>query len=343
MRKSADSGLALSPKRIWRRFRQNRLSFFALISLSVILLVSLAAPLIANDKPLLVRYQKHWFFPLLVQYPETTFGGELPTQTDYHDPQVSRMINEQGFMIHPPLIFGEKSLVMNSPTPHPTKPNRQNLLGTDDVGRDVAARLLYALRTSLVFGLALSLASALLGLVFGGLMGYLGGVFDLLGQRFLELWLGLPQLFVMMIITSLFTPSLGILFLLLLLFGWTSLVPIIRLSVLRSRQLPFVLAAKNLGVAPIKVFYRHILPGLMTVVLAQMPFMVAANISALTTLDFLGFGLPVGSASLGELLMQGKNHLDAPHLVLSGFLALALILSLCILIGEGLRQAIDDK
>ncbi|MFC0819576.1 ABC transporter permease subunit [Moraxella marmotae] len=329
--------------KFWQKFRQQRLAYYSLILFGVMTLVAVFAPIIANDKPLLVRYQGEYLLPILHDYPETKFGGEFETTANYQDQAVVAMIRRDGELWLPPIAYGEFSLVLDAQMPHPASPSRSHWLGTDDVGHDVLARILYALRVSLLFGLALSVFGAVMGVGVGALMGYFGGMVDLFGQRLVEIWASLPQLFVMMIIASIFEPSLSVLFVLLLCFGWLSLTALTRVQVLKMRQMPYVLASKNLGIAPTTIIIRHILPKVVLLSVSQLPFMIAANIAALTTLDFLGFGLPLGAASLGELLAQGKNHLDAPHLVLSGFVVLSLLLSLLIFIGEGLRSAFDTQ
>ena len=326
---------------IWRKFCAQKLALVSLCLFVLILIVSLCAPLIANDKPLYVHYQGEHLLPMLQAYPETRFGGDFETPTNYHDPAVLKLIRQNGDVWMPLIKYGEQTLVLDAQMPHPAAPSFAHPLGTDQVGRDVLARLLYALRISLIFGIGLSLIGSIFGVLAGLVMGYFGGLTDLFGQRLIEIWIGLPQLFVMIILASIFEPSLMVLFLLLLSFGWLSLVSLTRVHFLQSRRLDYVLTAQNLGVPAWVIIYRHILPSTFLLVLSQLPFVMVANISALTTLDFLGLGLPMGSASLGELLAQGKNHLDAPHLVLSGFVALAVVLSLLIFIGEGLRNALD--
>lgn len=327
----------------WIRFRRERLAYFSFIIMIFICIISLLAPVIANDKPLLVRYQQRTYLPMIHDYPETVFGGEFETVANYQDPVLVDNIRDHGMLIMPPIRYGEQTLVLDAPSPHPSTPDTKHWLGTDDVGRDVLSRMLYGLRICLLMGFGLSFAGSVIGIAFGALMGYFGGLADLLGQRVVEVWLGLPQLFVMMILASVFLPSVPVLFILLLSFGWLSLVPLTRAHFLRTRRMGYVLAAQNLGVHPLVIIRRHILPSVLLLVISQLPFVMVANISALTTLDFLGLGLPMGAASLGELLLQGKNHLDAPHLVLTGFVVLTVVLSLLIVIGEGLRNALDVK
>lgn len=327
----------------FKRFKQNKLGFCCLILFLTIFVLSLFAELIANDKPLLVRYQQSFYFPILKDYPETTFGGVFETTTDYQDPAVKQLIQRQGWMISPPVAFSYQTPNLSLAVPVPSAPSSQNWLGTDDQGRDVFARILYGLRTSLLFGFALTLGSAVIGIIVGAIQGYYGGWIDLIGQRVLEVWGGLPMLFIVMILVSMFSPSIYWLFLIMLLFGWTELVGLVRAEFLRARNFDYVRAAQALGVSDRKIIFKHILPNAMSSSLSQIPFMLTANIIALTALDFLGYGLPPDAASLGELLLQGKNNLDAPWLVLSGFFTLAIVLSLLIYIGEAARDAFDPR
>lgn len=325
------------------RFRQNKLGIRCLILFLIIFILSLFAELIANDKPLLVRYQHSFYFPIFKDYPETTFGGVFETSTDYQDPAVKQLIQNQGWMISPPVAFSYQSPNLSLTVPVPSKPSSQNWLGTDDQGRDVFARILYGLRISLLFGFALTLCSAVIGVIVGAIQGYYGGWIDLIGQRILEVWGGLPMLFIVMILVSMFSPSVYWLFLIMLLFGWTELVGLVRAEFLRARNFDYVRAAQALGVRDHQIIFKHILPNAMSSSLSQIPFMLTANIIALTALDFLGYGLPADAASLGELLLQGKNNLDSLWLVLSGFFTLAIVLSLLIYIGEAARDAFDPR
>ena len=325
------------------RFRQHRLGFICLVVFLLIFGLSLASEWLANDKPLLVRYQNSLYFPVLKDYPETTFGGVFETATDYKDPAVRALIHANGFAVWPPIPFSYQSPNLDLAVPVPSPPSSQNWLGTDDQGRDVLARILYGLRVSLLFGLALTLFAALIGILVGAIQGYYGGWVDLLGQRVLEVWGGLPTLFMVMILVSMFTPSVYWLFLIMLLFGWPALVGLVRAEFLRARHLDYVRAARALGVSDRSIMFRHILPNAMSSSLSQLPFMLTANITALTALDFLGYGLPPDAASLGELLLQGKNNLNAPWLALSGFVTLALVLSILIYIGEAARDAFDPR
>ncbi|MBJ9901945.1 ABC transporter permease [Acinetobacter bereziniae] len=325
------------------KFKQNRLGFGCFILFMALFVISISAEFIANDKPVLVKYDQHYYMPVFKAYPETTFGGVFETEADYRDPVVQQLIDEKGWAIWPILRFSYQTPNLDLAVPVPSPPTTQNWLGTDDQGRDVLARILYGLRISLLFGFALTLFAAFLGVVVGAIQGYYGGWIDLIGQRILEVWGGLPTLFMVIILVSLFTPSVYWLFLIMLIFGWTELVGIVRAEFLRARHLDYVQAARALGVSDLVIIFRHILPNVMSSSLSQFPFMLTANITALTALDFLGYGLPPDAASLGELLLQGKNNLDAPWLALSGFFTLALVLSLLIYIGEATRDAFDPR
>ena len=326
-----------------KRFKDNKLGFACLILFMLIFVLSLFSELIANDKPLLVRYQHQLYVPVLKAYPETTFGGVFETEADYKDPAVQQLINRQGWAIWPLIAYSYQTPNLELAVPVPSPPSTQNWFGTDDQGRDVLARILYGLRVSLLFGFALTFAAAILGVVVGAVQGYYGGWIDLLVQRLLEVWGGLPTLFMVMILVSMFTPNVYWLFLIMLLFGWTTLVGLVRAEFLKARHLDYVRAARSLGVTDRTLIFRHILPNAMSSSLSQLPFMLTANITALTALDFLGYGLPPDAASLGELLLQGKANLNAPWLALSGFFTLALVLSLLIYIGEATRDAFDPR
>ncbi|MDI3379330.1 ABC transporter permease [Acinetobacter sp. V89_7] len=325
------------------RFKQNRLGFICLIVFAVIFVLAIFSELIANDKPLVVKYQQSYYFPVIQSYPETTFGGVFETETDYKDPAVQQLIDRDGWALWPVIPFSYQTPNLELAVPVPSPPSQQNWLGTDDQGRDVLARILYGLRVSLLFGFALTLCAAFIGILIGALQGYYGGWVDLIGQRVLEVWGGLPMLFMVMILVSMFTPSIYWLFVIMLLFGWTALVGLVRAEFLRARNFDYVRAARALGVADRTIIFRHILPNAISSSLSQLPFMLTANITALTALDFLGYGLPPDAASLGELLLQGKNNLNAPWLALSGFFTLALVLSLLIYVGEATRDAFDPR
>ena len=326
-----------------RRFKAHRLGYVSFILFMIIFVLSLGAELIANDKPLLVSYQQSLYFPVLKAYPETTFGGVFETEAEYRDPAVKQLIEKDGWMLWPPIPFSYQTPNMDLAVPLPSPPSAQNWLGTDDQGRDVVARVIYGLRVSLLFGLFLTAAAAVIGVIVGALQGYYGGMVDLIGQRILEVWGGLPMLFMVIILVSLFTPSVYWLFLIMLFFGWPALVSLVRAEFLRARNLDYVRAARALGVTDRAIMFRHILPNALSSSLSQLPFMLTANITALTALDFLGYGLPPESASLGELLLQGKNNLDAVWLALTGFFTMAIVLSLLVYIGEAARDAFDPR
>ncbi|WP_180004178.1 MULTISPECIES: ABC transporter permease [unclassified Acinetobacter] len=327
----------------FQRFKENKLGFTCFISFALIFMLSLAVEFIANDKPLLVKYDDSLYVPVLKSYPETAFGGVFETEADYKDPVVQQLIDDKGWAVWPLIKFSYQTPNLELAVPVPSAPTAQNWLGTDDQGRDVLARILYGLRVSLLFGFALTFASAILGIMVGAIQGYYGGWVDLIGQRILEVWGGLPMLFMVMILVSMFTPSVYWLFVIMLLFGWPTLVGLVRAEFLRARNFDYVRAARSLGVTDSTIMFRHILPNAMSSSLSQLPFMLTANITALTALDFLGYGLPPDAASLGELLLQGKNNLNAPWLALSGFFTLAIVLSLLIYIGEATRDAFDPR
>lgn len=326
-----------------RIFRSNRRARYSLWLFGLILLLTLVSELLANHKPLLIRYQDHWYVPVVQTYSEQQFGGDFATEADYRDPFVQQLINAQGFMLWPPIRFSYDSINTGLKVPVPSPPSAENWLGTDDQGRDVLARLLYGLRLSLVFGLSLTLLSSLIGVLVGAVQGYFGGWVDLLGQRLIEVWSGLPLLYLLIILSSLFTPGFWWLLLLMLMFSWMTLVGVVRAEFLKARNLEYVRAAKALGVGDARIMWRHLLPNAMVATLSMLPFILTSSITALTSLDFLGFGMPVGSASLGELLRQAKENLQAPWLALTAFGSLALVLTLLVFIGEGVRDAFDPR
>ena len=325
------------------RFKKNKLGCGCLFLFLIIFMISLCAEFIANDKPLVVQYQDQLYFPVLKEYPETTFGGVFETEADYKDPVVRGLINQDGWQIWPIIHFSYQTPNFELSEAVPSRPTSVNWLGTDDQGRDVLARIIYGLRLSLLFGFALTIGATIIGVTIGALQGYYGGWFDLIGQRVLEVWGGLPTLFLVMILVGMFTPSVYWLFLIMLLFGWTALVGLVRAEFLKARHLDYVRAARALGATDGSIIFRHILPNALSSTLSQLPFLLTANITALTALDFLGYGLPPDSASIGELLLQGKNNLTAPWLVLSGFFSLAIVLSILIYIGEATRDAFDPR
>jgi len=337
--------MRLSPitRRRLDAFRRNRRGFWALWLFLTLFGVTLAAELVANDRPIVVSYQGSLYFPVVKNYPEVTFGGDFLTYTDYRDPYMAAKIAENGWALWPPIRHDYQSLSTELTRPHPAPPSAENLLGTDDQGRDVAARLIYGLRLSILFGLALTLVSTAIGVTAGAVQGYFGGKIDLVGQRFLEIWGGLPQLLVLIIVASMIRPGFWTLLGVLALFSWTSLVGVVRAEFLRARNFDYVRAAKALGMGDARIMWRHILPNAMVATLTFMPFILNGSIVSLTALDFLGLGLPPGSPSLGDLLAQGKANLQAPWLGVTGFVVVAALLSLLVFVGEAVRDAFDPR
>lgn len=337
--------MTLSPlmQRRLRQFKANKRGYLSLLVFCSVFFITLFANWIANDKPLLVYYDKQFYFPIVKAYPETTWGGTFETETNYHDPYAKELINSKGWMIFPPIPYSFDTVNYNIPTPVPSAPTTDNWLGTDDQGRDVLARLIYGTQVSLLFGLVLAIFSSLIGVAMGAIQGYYGGKIDLILQRFTEVWSGLPTLFLLIIFSSMITPTFWWLLLIMLLFSWMNLVAVVRAEFFRTRALDYVRAAEALGVPGYRIIWRHILPNAMVATITYLPFIISTSITTLTSLDFLGFGLPPGSASLGELLTQGKNNIQAPWLALAGFFSIAFILTLLIFIGEAVRDAFDPR
>jgi microcin C transport system permease protein len=330
-------------QRRWQNFKANRRGYWSLVLFLVLFGTSLMAEFIANDRPLLVSYQGALYFPVFKTYPETAFGGTFKTDADYRDPVVAGLIRGHGWMAWPPIRYRYDTINYNLPVPAPAPPSRENLLGTDDQGRDVAARLIYGFRISILFGLCLTVVSSLVGVAAGALQGYFGGWPDILGQRFIEIWSGLPVLYLLIILANFVQPDFWWLLGLMLLFSWMSLVDVVRAEFLRGRNLEYVRAARALGLGNLAIMYRHVLPNAMVATLTFLPFILNGSVSTLTSLDFLGFGLPAGSPSLGELLAQAKANLHAPWLGISAFLVLSVMLSLLVFIGEAARDAMDPR
>ena len=324
-------------------FRGNRRGWWSLWIFLCLFLFSLFAEFVANDQPFLVRYDGAYYMPIFNSYAETEFGGEFPTEADYRDPYVAALIKEEGWMVWPLVRYNHRSVAWDLTTPAPSPPDREHWLGTDDQARDVVARLIYGFRISVLFGFTLTIVSAVLGVIAGAVQGYFGGWTDLLFQRFIEVWAGLPTLYLLIILASIVEPNFWWLLGLMLLFGWIGFVGVVRAEFLRARNFDFVRAARALGVSDLRIMLRHILPNAMVATLTFMPFTLAGSVTILTSLDFLGIGLPPGSASLGELLAQGKANLQAPWLGLTGFFAIATLLSLLIFIGEAVRDALDPR
>ena len=338
-------GLRVTPltRRRLANFRANRRGFWSLWIFLVLFVVSLFAEFIANDRPIIVSYAGHLYFPVLANYPETSFGGEFPTEADYRDPVVRRHIEARGWMVWPPIPFHYDTINYGLKSPAPSPPDRVDWLGTDDQGRDVLARLIYGFRISALFGLILTLLSSIVGIAAGAIQGYYGGLTDLLFQRFIELWSNIPTLFLLIILSSFVQPNFWWLLGIMLALSWMQLVDLVRAEFLRARNFDYVRAARALGVSNPVIMWRHVLPNAMVSTLTFMPFILNGSITTLTSLDFLGFGLPPGSPSLGELLLQGKNNLTSPWLGLTGFTVLAVMLSLLIFIGEAVRDAFDPR
>ncbi|MDR2127591.1 MAG: ABC transporter permease [Burkholderiaceae bacterium] len=336
---------SLSPaRRAWRRFRRNRLGWWSLVLFALLVALSLLAEIVSNDKPLLVRYEDRFYWPLVQSYPEKTFGGDFATETDYLDPFIRAQLSRPGnWAIFPPNPYGAKTINYFAPAPNPAPPSRANWLGTDDRGRDLLAQLIYGFRLSVLFALVLTIAGTTLGIAAGALQGYLGGKTDLALQRFTEIWASMPELYLLIIFSAILAPSVGLLVVLLALFGWMGLADYVRAEFLRNRQLDYVKAARALGVPGWQIIWRHILPNSLTPVVTFLPFRMSAAILALTSLDFLGLGVPPGTPSLGELLNQGKNNIDAWWISLSTFGVLVLTLMLLTFMGDALRDALDPR
>ena len=324
-------------------FKNNKRGLYSLYIFLLLLFFTLPAEFIANDKPLLVKYNTGYYFPVFNNYAETVFGGDFETSTDYRDTFVIELIESDGWIIWPLIPFNHQTVNYNLQVPAPSPPSLENILGTDDQARDVLARLIYGFRISILFGILLTFFSSIIGVAFGAIQGYLGGLTDLLGQRFIEIWSGMPILYLLIIVGSIITPNFWILLILLLIFSWMNLVGVVRAEFLRARNFDYVKAAKCLGMSDYKIIVKHLLPNAMVATITYLPFILAASVTTLTSLDFLGFGLPPGSASLGELLNQGKNNLQAPWLGITGFTAISILLSLLVFIGEAIRDAFDPR
>jgi microcin C transport system permease protein len=360
-------GLSPLNRRRWESFKANRRGYWSFWIFAVLFLVSLFSEFIANDKPFYIRLEGKSYFPVFVNYPETAFGGDFETAADYRDPFLKNLIEEKGgYMIWPPIRYSYNTHNLDLPTPAPSKPTwmlteeqcravverkgltgcrdlEYNWLGTDDQGRDVVARLLYGFRISVLFGLALTIISSIIGVAAGAVQGYFGGWTDLLFQRVIEIWTSVPSLYLLLIISSVLVPGFFVLLGILLLFSWVSLVGLVRAEFLRGRNFEYIQAARALGVSNGTIMFRHLLPNAMVATMTFLPFILSSSVMTLTALDFLGFGLPPGSPSLGEMLAQGKANIQAPWLGISGFLTVATMLSLLIFIGEGVRDAFDPR
>ncbi len=338
-------GLSVTPltRRRIDSFKGNKRGYWSLWLFLALFLITLLAEIVANEKPILVYYHGEFFSPVLHAYPETTFGGEFETEADYRDPFVAERIKQQGWMLWPLIRYDHRTVAWDLATPAPSPPDAEHWLGTDDQARDVVARLIYGFRISVLFGFSLTVISAVIGVAAGAVQGYFGGWLDLLFQRFIEVWSGLPTLYLLIILASIVEPNFWWLLGLLLLFSWMGFVGVVRAEFLRARNFDYVRAARALGVSNAVIMFRHVLPNAMVATLTFMPFTLAGSVTVLTSLDFLGIGLPPGSASLGEVLAQGKANLQAPWLGLTGFFVIAVMLSLLIFIGEGVRDAFNPR
>jgi len=325
-------------------FRANRRGYWSLWIFVILFVASLFGEFLANDRPLLVRYDNAWYFPVLKGYSGDTFGSDfLPTDADYTDPDLRHAIEAKGWMLWPPLPYSYDTTVKELNVPSPSPPSWHDPLGTDDQARDVLARVIYGFRLSVLFGFTLTALTSVVGVIAGALQGFYGGLTDLLGQRFIEVWSGMPELYLLIILGSLITPGFWVLLIFLLLFRWMNLTGVVRAEFLRGRNLEYVRAARALGVSDITVMWRHILPNAMVATLTYVPFLLSGSVTLLSTLDFLGFGLPPGSPSLGELVAQSKSNLQAPWLAITAFVVLGGVLTLLIFIGEAVRDAFDPR
>ena len=336
---------SLSPsRRAWLRFKRNRLGYWSLLVFCALVLVSLCAELVSNDRPLIVRYEGQTYFPMLKDYPEKTFGGDFETPADYLDPFIrERITGGANWALYTLNPYGPNTLNYFAKAPNPSAPTRDNWLGTDDRGRDLLAQLIYGFRVSVLFALALTVTGVALGVLTGAIQGFFGGKTDLAFQRFIEIWGSMPELYLLIIFSAVFAPSISLLLILLSLFGWMGLSDYVRAEFLRNRQLDYVKAARALGVGNAQIIWRHILPNSLTPVVTFLPFRMSAAILALTSLDFLGLGVPPGTPSLGELLSQGKNSIDAWWISLSTFAVLVSTLLLLTFMGDALRDALDPR
>ncbi len=338
-------GMTVTPitRRRIERFRLNRRAYWSLIVFLILFVLSLFAEFIANDKPILVRYDGKFYFPVVESVPETTYGGFFPSEAVYSDPAVQDLIREKGWFLMPPIPYGNNTPAYDLDRAAPTPPDWNHWLGTDDEARDVVARLIYGFRISVLFGLALTLVSSAIGVTIGLIQGYFGGLIDLIGQRGIEIWTSLPTLYILIILASIVQPNFWWLLLLMMIFSWPALVGLVRAETLRARNFDYVRASKALGVGNATIMRRHVLPNAMVATITFLPFITTGSVTTLTGLDFLGFGLPPGSASLGELMKQGKENLQAPWLALTGFFTIGIMLTLLVFIGEGVRDAFDPR
>ena len=337
--------MKLSPlnKRRLQNFKSNKRGFYSFWIFSFLFVVSIFADFIANDKPLLIKFDQEYYFPIINEYPETIFGGDFETEADYRDPYVIKLIEDKGWIIMPLIPYTYNTIIRDLDVPAPAPPSKKNWLGTDDQARDVLARLIYGFRISILFGFTLTFFSMIIGVSAGAIQGYFGGKIDLFFQRFMEIWSAIPTLYVLIILASIVQPNFWWLLMILLLFSWMGYVGVVRAEFLRARNLDYVRAAKALGVSNYTIMFRHLLPNATVATITFLPFSLSASVTALSGLDFLGFGLPPGSASLGEMVNQGRNNLQAPWLGLTSFFTLGLMLGLLVFVGEAIRDSLDPR
>ena len=337
--------MTLSPlnKRRLDNFKSNKRGWYSFCIFTLLFLISIFADFIANEKPLLIKYNNQIYFPIINEYSETTFGGDFETEADYRDPYVKQLINDNGWMIWPIIPYTYNTIIRDLAVPAPAPPSKKNWLGTDDQARDVLARVIYGFRISILFGFTLTFFSMIIGVSAGAIQGYFGGKTDLFFQRFMEVWSAIPALYVLIILASIVQPNFWWLLAILLLFSWMGYVGVVRAEFLRARNFDYVRAARALGVSNFKIMFRHLLPNATVATITFLPFSLSASVTALSGLDFLGFGLPPGSASLGEMVNQGRNNLQAPWLGLTSFFTLGLMLGLLVFVGEAIRDALDPR
>ena len=337
--------MKLSPlnKRRLQNFKSNKRGFYSFWIFSFLFIVSIFADFIANDKPLLIKFDQEYYFPITNEYPETIFGGDFETEADYRDPYVIKLIEDKGWIIMPLIPYTYNTIIRDLDVPAPAPPSKKNWLGTDDQARDVLARLIYGFRISILFGFTLTFFSMIIGVSAGAIQGFFGGKIDLFFQRFMEIWSAIPTLYVLIILASIVQPNFWWLLMILLFFSWMGYVGVVRAEFLRARNLDYVRAAKALGVSNQTIMFRHLLPNATVATITFLPFSLSASVTALSGLDFLGFGLPPGSASLGEMVNQGRNNLQAPWLGLTSFFTLGLMLGLLVFVGEAIRDSLDPR
>ena len=329
--------------KIKQKFKSNKRAYWASVIFAVIMIISFIAEFIANDKPLILKYKNQFYFPIFKTYTDMDFGGDFPTPADYRDQYIADNINQNGWMIMPFIPYSYNTVDFQLSTPTPSAPSKKHWLGTDDEGRDILARIIYGIRLSVIFAFLLTVISSIIGIICGAVQGYFGGKTDILMQRFIEIWDSLPQLFILIIVASLFAPTFWSLLIILLFFSWTSLTGMVRAEFMRTRNFEYVKAARILGISNWRIIYRHILPNALVASITFIPFLISEAIVALTALDFLGLGLPQEYPSLGDLVRQGKDNLQAPWIGISIFIVLSTLLTLLIFIGEGVRDALDSR